>query len=398
MPKVLRILNRFNLGGPTYNAVLLTKFLAPEYETLLIGGAHEPGEESSLFIANQYGINPIIIPEMRRSINPFTDRKALLKIQNIINEFKPDIVHTHASKAGALGRKAAFNCGVPVVVHTFHGHVFHSYFNSVKTAFVKKIERSLAKKSSAIIAISNEQKVDLTKRFKICDESKTHVIPLGFDLKKYTEDLNSKRKKFRNEFNIGDDEIVITITGRFAPVKNHEMFLKSAKKVFDSSKKKIRFFIVGDGDEKEKIIKCCQNLQLPLSIHPNKTEAVVTFTSWRRDIDVVNAGSDIIALTSLNEGTPVSLIEAQASGKPIVSTLTGGIQNIVLENKSALLCNVNDVEKFSENLLYLIENEQKRIEMCNSAQAFVLQEFDYKMLCNKVNLLYKSLIQNSQNH
>ena len=155
MPKVLRILNRFNVGGPTYNAAYLTKYLAPDFETILIGGDKEPDEESSSFITDKLGIKPIIIPELTRSINFKNDKIAYQKIVEIIKEFKPDIVHTHASKAGAIGRLAALNQKVPVIVHTFHGHVFHSYFGVLKTAFYKTIERYLAFKSTKIIAISD---------------------------------------------------------------------------------------------------------------------------------------------------------------------------------------------------------------------------------------------------
>ena len=156
--KVLRIINRFNIGGPTYNATFLTKFLSDDFETLLIGGLPEENEANSLHILEKYGVEPVLLPEMKREPNFKSDRIALKKIKAIIKEFKPDIVHTHASKAGALGRKAAISCKVPVIVHTFHGHVFHSYFGKLKTAVFKTIERYLARKSTGIIAISDIQK------------------------------------------------------------------------------------------------------------------------------------------------------------------------------------------------------------------------------------------------
>ena len=141
--KILRIINRFNIGGPTYNATFLTRFMSDEFETVLIGGLPEEGEADSLHILKEYGVKPILIPELKRNPNFFSDRKALKKIKTIIEEFKPDIVHTHAAKAGALGRKAAFDCKVSVVVHTFHGHVFHSYFGKFKTEIFRRIEKRL---------------------------------------------------------------------------------------------------------------------------------------------------------------------------------------------------------------------------------------------------------------
>ena len=153
MPKVLRIINRFNLGGPTYNAAYLSKYMEPEYETLLVGGMHDPSEKSSEFILEELGLKPLIIPEMKREINLKNDRIAYKKIKKIIEEFQPDIVHTHASKAGALGRLAAYRMGVKVIIHTFHGHVFHSYFGKFKTELYKLIERRLARISSKIISL-----------------------------------------------------------------------------------------------------------------------------------------------------------------------------------------------------------------------------------------------------
>jgi glycosyltransferase involved in cell wall biosynthesis len=393
MPKVLRILNRFNVGGPTYNAVYLSKYMSPEFETLLIGGQIDETEESSLYIAENEGLKPIIIDEMKRSINFLADRKALKKINEIIRDFKPDIVHTHASKAGVLGRRAAFQLDVPVVVHTFHGHVFHSYFNPVKTAIIKRIERNLAKKSSAIIAISEQQKHELVDVHKICSSEKMHVIPLGFNLTIFQENLIEKRRMFRSKYFLDDDEIAVTIVGRLVPVKNHAFFIDVVENILKTTTKKVRFFIVGDGEERQNILQKLDQKNIDNCYWPSSQKrATVTLTSWSKQVDVVNAGSDIIVLTSLNEGTPVSLIEAQAAGKPIVSTRTGGINNVVLENLSAFLTEVNEVSKFSGHLLQLIENEELRLKMSQAGSSFVMRHFTYKTLCENMEELYWKLL------
>src|SRR5215469_13018863 len=154
MPRILRIHNRLIVGGPTLNVLFLTKYLAPEFETLLIAGEKEDHEKDAFFLAEQMGIKTISIPDMGRSIHPFKDYKAYRRVQKIIKEFKPDVVHTHAAKPGAIGRMAAASMKVPIVVHTYHGHVFHSYFGKTKTNFFINTERYLAKKTDAIIAIS----------------------------------------------------------------------------------------------------------------------------------------------------------------------------------------------------------------------------------------------------
>ena len=142
--KVLRILNRFNLGGPTFNATFLSAFIGDQFETILIGGVPDEGETDSLHIVRQYGLEPIIIEEMQRNPNVKSDFLAYKKIKRIIEIEKPDIVHTHAFKAGLLGRRAAAKLKVPIIIHTYHGHVFHSYFNSLKTSVVKGVEKATA--------------------------------------------------------------------------------------------------------------------------------------------------------------------------------------------------------------------------------------------------------------
>jgi glycosyltransferase involved in cell wall biosynthesis len=387
MKKILRIINRFNLGGPTYNAAYLTKYLEDDYETLLIGGKHEKNEKSSMHILDNLGLKPIIIEEMQRSIHPILDRIALKKIKDIIIEFKPDIVHTHAAKAGALGRKAAYDLGVKQIYHTFHGHVFHSYFGKIKTNIYKKIERDLAKKSTKIIAISEIQKQELSEVHKICSKEKIEVIPLGFDLKKFYENQTEKRKYFRKKWKIKDDEIAIGIIGRLVPIKNHVFFIDVIEKVIRKSNTSLRIFIVGDGEEKENIIIKVSAYNLDYST--DDKIATIQFTSWIKEIDEVNAGMDIICLCSLNEGTPVSLIEAQASGKPIVTTRTGGIENIVMENKTALISDNNDLNKFTENVLSLIKEKDKRT-LFSEIAIKKSKDFDYSILIKNIKKLYKN--------
>ena len=387
MKKILRIINRFNLGGPTYNAAYLTKYLENDYETLLIGGKHEKSEKSSMHILDNLGLKPIIIEEMQRSIHPIMDRIALKKIKDIIIEFKPDIVHTHAAKAGALGRKAAYELGVKQIYHTFHGHVFHSYFGKIKTNIYKKIERNLAKKSTKIIAISEIQKKELSEVYKICSKEKIEVIPLGFDFRKFYENQTEKRKDFRKKWKIKDDEIAIGIIGRLVPIKNHVFFINVINKVISKSNTSLRIFVVGDGEEKENIIRKVSAHNLDYSI--DDKIATIQFTSWIKEIDEVNAGMDIICLCSLNEGTPVSLIEAQASGKPIVTTRTGGIENIVVENKTALISDNNDLNKFTENLMSLIKEKDKRT-LFSELAIKKSKDFDYSILVKNIKRLYEN--------
>jgi glycosyltransferase involved in cell wall biosynthesis len=392
MPKVLRIINRFNLGGPTYNVAYLSKYLEG-YETLLVGGEKDESEDSSTFITSSLGLEPVIIEEMKRKIDPAQDIAAYKKIKSIIKDFKPDIVHTHASKAGTLGRLAAFSCKVPKVVHTFHGHVFHSYFGFATTTFYKNIERYLAKRSDAIIAISEKQKVELSEIHAICNPNKISVIPLGFDLVKFNSNIESKRFDFRAKYKIAPDEICIGIVGRLVPVKNHNLFINAFKKLTEATNKKVKAFIVGDGELREDLILLCNSLGLTYSYVDNPNYAAqVIFTSWIKEVDWVLAGIDIAALTSFNEGTPVSLIEAQACNKPIVTTNVGGIENVVKPNITAFLCENNNLTAFADALINLVEHDDIRNKMGRDGWLFVKDNFHYTRLCNDMKQLYDKLL------
>jgi len=387
--KVLRIVNRFNLGGPTFNAAYLTKYLAPEFDTLLIGGEKTESEESSEFILQQLGVNYQKIDAMSREISLLNDYKAYKEIKQIIREFKPDIIHTHASKAGLLGRLAAKHSGVKIIVHTFHGHVFHSYFGVLKTNIFKSLERYLARKSKVIIAISNKQKNELAIEHKIAPENKFKVVPLGFDLARFTNITEEQRQNFRQEYSITNEQIAITIVGRLVPIKDHKLFIDSIKQLKTKTDKQIRVFIVGGGELYSELIEYTKSIGLTVS--ENNDVADINFTSWIKETEWVYAGSDVVALSSLNEGTPVSLIEAQASGKPIVSTKVGGVEDIVIDRKTAILCK-NNVDSFTQSLLEIIENYPQYLKNSQENINLVSEKFSYNRLVADVRKLYNEIL------
>jgi len=399
MPRILRIINRFNLGGPTYNAAYLTRYMPDNYETLLVGGIKEDDEESSEYIVRNLGIEPIVIPEMHRQLNAQNDMVTYRKISRLIHEFKPDIVHTHASKAGTVGRLAAIRSNVPVIVHTFHGHVFHSYFGKKQTKMFLNIERGLAEHTSRIIAISQKQKDELCDTFKIAPSEKFSIIPLGFDLQRFTEDKEQRRRKFRTTFNLADNEVAIGIVGRLAPVKNHKLFIDAIAKAKQQTTCKLRAFIIGDGELKTDLLARCAELGLSTATtdgYEPAAAADVTFTSWIRNVETVYPGLDIVAMTSLNEGTPVSLIEAQAANVPIVTTNVGGIENIVIQNDTAVLAANGDANDFVEKLLPMVESAEMRQRMSVNGWTFVKDKFHYTRLVADTDRLYRELLDNAK--
>jgi glycosyltransferase involved in cell wall biosynthesis len=379
------------------NAAYLTKYLTPEYETVLVVGEREGHEKSADFITTQLDIPYTTIAGMGRAVNPLRDYKAYGDLKKLIQTFKPHIVHTHAAKPGAIGRLAASASGVPVIVHTFHGHVFHSYFNRAVSRFYIETERFLARRSDAIVAISNQQKQELTEVFHIAPEEKVRVIPLGFDLDRFQVSQNEKRQAFRREFGLQEDEIAIGIVGRLVPVKNHPLFLEAVHYVLTRTSKKVRAFIIGDGETRDSLERLAIEKGMLFSTEKDTSHPhPLIFTSWRSDIDVINAGLDIVCLTSFNEGTPVSLIEAQAANKPVVSTRVGGIQDIVREGKTALLSDSNDSETFARHLLHLVEDDALRHGLGAESSAYVMQRFSYQRLVQDMDALYRELLERKQ--
>ena len=393
MPKVLRIINRFNIGGITYNVSYLSKFLEPDFETLLVGGPEEEGEDSSLYIPINLGLRPRVLKQFQRSINFKADYKAYKEIKRIIKEFKPDIVHTHASKAGAVGRLAAIHCGVPIIVHTFHGHVFHSYFGKLKTGFYIFIERYLAKRSTAIVAISKKQKQELSETFKITDAKKIHIVPLGFDLNRFIINKEANRKTFRERYHLTENQLAIGIIGRLAPVKNHRLFIEAIAYLKKEGISNFKAFIIGDGDTKQEIMHHCKALGVTFSETPENTADII-FTSWIKEVEWALHGLDIVALTSLNEGTPVSIIEAQAAGKYVVATNVGGIED-VLHPDCGLLSDISDPNAYFLNLATACRNFSQNAEKAALGEKWSLSKFSYTRLVSDMKQLYLNLLKSA---
>ncbi len=393
MPRVLRILNRLIIGGPTINATYLTKYMAPEFDTVLVIGEKDDHEQDATYLTDQLGLNPFVVSKMKRSIHPVNDGQAYLEVKALIEKFKPDIVHTHAAKAGIIGRMAADACNVPIVLHTFHGHVFHSYFSKWQTESFIMLERYLAKKSTGIIAISPIQKDELANTYNICQEDKIKVIPLGLDLDKFRTNQDAKRQEFRARYQIADDDLTIGIIGRIVPVKNHTLFVEAAAKVLAQTSKKVKFIVIGDGDMRKDMEEEFRRHNIDYSYYPQENRlATATCLSWQLNMDEVLAAMDIVALTSHNEGTPLSLIEAQAAGRPIVSTNIGGVADVVLDGKTGFLVEAGNAEMFAAGLLKLINDEDMRSRFGADGKVFAHSNFSYHRLVADMSLYYNTLL------
>ena len=398
--KILRIIARLNVGGPARHVVWLTEHLNDEeFQSVLIAGTVPKGEENMNYVAEQHGVKPVFIEEMSRELSP-KDLISLFKIFREIRRQGPDIIHTHTAKAGTVGRMAALlyklltpGTGSVHVIHTFHGHVFHSYYGKLKTRVFVTIEKLLARLATdQIVVISPQQFHEIHEEVGIGRRDQFKIIPLGIDITTSSTGDN-KRRAFRDELQIKDDEILVGFVGRLTEIKDVSLYLQVAAQVHQNDGSgKLRFAVVGDGHLRERLEGEAQRLGIGDSI---------LFLGNRTDIDSVYAGLDIVALTSLNEGTPLSLIEAMAARRPVISTVVGGVRDLLgdtVEEKGGFrICergvgiDNRSPDEYRKGLIYLAENERLRESLAEKGRAFVEAEYSKERLVRDVAELYRSL-------
>ena len=392
-PRLLIVLNRLVIGGPAVNTLAVAHLLQDEFDVLLVAGEPAHGEESAVYLLDRYkGMNVRMIKNIKRSVLPLNDLKAFYEIKSVIKDFRPDIVHTHGSKPGVLARIAAWQLNVPVIVHTYHGHVFHSYFNSLLSALIIKSERWLAKHSSFVIAINERLKQELEYQYRIAPPSKVILNRLGIDALSFLENNEHKRIQFRNEFSIQPNQHAVGIIGRLVPVKNHKAFIELIASLLLSSEVMLKFFIVGDGDEKQKL-EALLRLKKITYTHAGPlydANASVVFTSWRKDMDDVLAGLDVVVLTSLNEGTPVSIMEAMAAGKPVIASDVGGIAELFQNGQNGVV--YQQYEQLPGICLQILQNPELYASLSKNARTFASQNLTLTKQVSSLKSAYLSAL------
>jgi glycosyltransferase involved in cell wall biosynthesis len=321
-PGVLRIITRLNIGGPAQQAILMTEDLSLRgFRTHLVHGT--TGDREGTYDVDDR-ISLTHVPALRRDINPLDDAKAYRAIRELMGLHRPTVVHTHMAKAGALGRTAARRAKVPVIVHTFHGHVIEGYFGDPSSRAILLAERGLARISDALIGVSNAVRDELMD-LGVGRRDQWHVIPLGLDLSGF-ERARPDVGECRRILELPVDKPVVAIVGRLAPIKDHQTFLRAAASVATRNPD-VHFAIAGDGP-----------LRLRLELDAMRMLGDrVHFLGWVGSLPGMYAAFDVVVLTSRNEGTPVALIEAGAAGKPVVATRVGGVRDVVYEGENGLL-------------------------------------------------------------
>lgn len=364
MIRVLRVIARLNIGGPALHVTHLARGLNPaKFETRLVTGQIGFGEGDMSDLAR--GLDWDIIPEMGRELAPLADAITLIKLWRLMRKWRPHIVHTHTAKAGAVGRIAAWLARAPIVVHTFHGHTFRGYWGTAGSWGTVMAERFLGRLTDKLIAVSDRVRTDLI-RFRIAAPDKIVTIPLGIDLAPFA--AQSQR----------NDKRTIGIVGRLVPIKNHALFLQMARQLiadgFNGD-----FMIVGDGELRPALERAAADLNGRL-----------IFTGWRRDLPQVYANLSVVVNASLNEGTPVALIEAMAAGLPVVATAVGGVPDLVRHGETGWLAPSGDVVALANGVRAALREDGT---IPRRAQVEVLQRFSKEKLVANIEDLYKSLLE-----
>jgi glycosyltransferase involved in cell wall biosynthesis len=379
--RVIRVIARLNIGGPAIHAILLTAGLDPaRFESTLVTGVEAAYEGNMLDLAAQKGVQPLVIPQLGREINPLKDWVTLIKLYRLFRAQRPHIVHTHTAKAGTVGRLAAWLAGVPVVVHTFHGHVFHDYFGPLQTRVFIRVERFLASLSDRIVTVSEGQRRELAA-YGVTSLDKIAVVPLGFELDALLN-CESLRGQLRRELGISEGMALVGIVARLTAIKNHRLFLDAASLIVEAGQKAM-FLVVGDGELRAELEAYVAALGL--------AERVI-FTGWRRDLPRIYADLDVVALSSLNEGTPVSLIEAMAAARPVVATRVGGVSDVVLDKESGYLVQSKDAGGLARGILGLLRAPDRAKEMGLVGRAAVHPTYVRETLLANMEQLYLELL------
>ena len=387
--RVLRLIARLNIGGPARHTVILDHGLREiGFETLLVHGSTGAMEASLEDFARRRNVPTAFVPELGRRIHPLDDLRAFLRVLRHIREAQPDVVHTHTAKAGAVGRLAGLVYNATrrrtrrcAMVHTFHGHVFAGYFGTLGTLAVRLIEKTLATMTDRIVAISERQRDDLVLRFGIAPASRVSVVPLGLEL----EELLQRALDFRgirSTLRLKPDDVVLGFVGRLVPVKDVATLIRAGALAIERIPN-LRLVIAGDGECRASLEQVARDLLPP---------DTVQFLGWRRDLVELYAAFDLFVLSSLNEGTPVSLIEAMAAGVPAIATAVGGVPDVLHDGESGILVPARDPNALAEAICRAAAQPRRSGEMADRARLSVAARYGAGRLVADMARLYAEAV------
>ncbi|HEX6700494.1 MAG TPA: glycosyltransferase family 4 protein [Gaiellaceae bacterium] len=384
--RVLRVIARLNMGGPALHVAYLTAGLASRgYETTLVAGSLARGEDSMAFVADELGLDVRKIDELHRDISPIQDTIAAFKLARLIRRERPQILHTHTAKAGAVGRVAALLAGrarPPIVVHTFHGHVLRGYFDPLRTAGFRLLERLLARSSTALVAVSPQVRDDLVA-LGVAPQERFAVVRLGVELRDRVDTDGSVRDETRRVLGIAPCRFVVGWIGRMTGVKRTEDVLVAFRRLRDLGVE-ATLCMIGDGPDRPALERRAHELGVMRD---------TLFLGYQEEVARFYAAVDAVILPSINEGTPVTAIEALAAGRPVVATRVGGVPDVVRDGEDGFLVRAGATDELADRLAQLARDPDLRERMGLAGREQVLARYAVERLVDDVDRLYRSLLE-----
>jgi glycosyltransferase involved in cell wall biosynthesis len=383
--RILRVIARLNMGGPALHVAYLTEGLERRgYDTTLVSGSLARGEDSMAFVADARGVEVVRIDELGREISPLRDLMATIRLARLIRKERPQILHTHTAKAGTVGRVAARLAGSrrpPIVVHTFHGHVLRGYFGPVRTLFFRWLERWLASGTTVLVAVSPQVRDDLVA-LGIAPRERFVVIRLGIELDERVAPERNGRDESRRYLGIPGDRFAVGWIGRMTAVKRTDDVLVAFKRLRDSGVDAV-LCMVGDGPDRAGLEQRAHELGVARD---------TVFVGYQEDVAPFYAAFDALVLPSVNEGTPVSVIEALAAERPVVVTRVGGVPDIVRDGEDGFLVEAGATDDLADRLAQLARDPALRARMGKQGRERVLPRYAVDRLVDDVDRLYRSLL------
>ncbi len=388
--RVLRIITRLNIGGPAIQAISLSRRLPSKgFPTTLVHGRLGPGEGDMQTLLCTDGLGAVLMPALRRDVDPLSDLRAFWQMLKLLRQLRPNIVHTHMAKAGAIGRQAtiAYNAlwardRPAKLVHTYHGHVLEGYFSVPKTAVFLTAERLLARRTDALVAVSRRIRDELLDTYRIGQADRFQVVPLGFDLSSLASIDDAARRQAREELELPPHAKIITWVGRLTAIKQPEIYLQAAELIAQRFPQAI-FLVVGDGELRS---------QAESTAHRMQIASRVRFLGWRGDLARIYGAADLLMLTSRNEGTPVALIEAMAAGLPSVSPDVGGIRDVVTDPGLGIVVQNGTPESLSAEACALLASPDRCRQIGESARRSAVGRYGFARLATDITALYRDLL------
>lgn len=369
----MRVIARMNVGGPALQVAGLVEGIDPDRFDQRLYVGHVAPDEGDHLALRAPDLPFQRIEGLGRSPSPLADARALRDLVQEMRRFRPDVVHTHTAKAGVLGRVAARLCGVPITVHTFHGHLLHGYFRPLVTRGVTQVERLQARHTTRLLAVGEQVRDDLLSA-GVGSPEQYVVVPPGI-----TISAPPTRAAARAALGLGEADRVVSFVARLTSVKQPGRVIEVARRIA-AVRQNVTFVICGAGDLFEDLkadAAACER---------------VRFLGWRADVETVYAASDLVMLTSDNEGMPVSLIEASMCGVPAVATDVGSVREVVLDGRTGFVVPL-DLEAITQAVLRLIDDPVTRERMGRAAAAHACAQFSRDRLVSDMEHLYEELDQ-----